>query len=144
MPSRSSMLWLADGGPGTANDLINFPVPHVITWGAEGPPQFGSVGLTVKGSLDVPQGNYLIDAYYDVTCSPTGRGGGTWVGGGTYDGMLQGIGAFAVPVYIPFFGFDSVNGRISLTVTSNGVPQSTSEFSRCLSVDTIFSDAFER
>jgi hypothetical protein len=143
-----------DGGPNTANDGMNFPVPHGITWSTGGPPQFGTVALAVSGYLDVPPGNYEIDAYYDNGCSPVGRGGGTWVGEQSYAGFFPGMGAFSVPVYIPIsffghespndFGYDSVTGRISLTATStDGTHRSTSELSACLSVDTIFTDAFD-
>jgi hypothetical protein len=134
----------ADGGANTANDLMNYPVPNGVSWGTSDPPQFGSVGLTIRGQLDTQAGSYWIDAYYDVDCSATGRGGGTWVGSSTYTAFFTGPGAFEVPVYIPFFSYDSAEGRISLTATSTGDHQSTSEFSRCLSVDTIFTDGLER
>jgi hypothetical protein len=134
----------ADGGPNAANDFMNYPAPYGITWTTGGTPQPGSVELSVGGYLDVPPGNYLIDAYYDLGCSPTGRGGGTWVGEQLYSGLFPGAGAFSIPVYIPIFNFDSANGRLSLTVTARDGHQSTSEFSQCLSVDTIFEDGFER
>src|SRR6185312_8455970 len=66
----------ADGGAFSANDLMNYPVAHAVAWGSSEPPQAGSIALTVGGSIDVPPGNYVIDVYYDLGCSPTGRGGG--------------------------------------------------------------------
>jgi hypothetical protein len=135
----------ADGTNG-ANDLMNYPVPHAVAWDAGAPPQPGSVALTIYGDIDVPVGNYEIDAYYDLGCSPTGRGGGSWVGEQFYTQYFPGRGAFSVLTYIPIFGYDSTNGRLSLTVTSidSGAHHSTSEFSQCLSVDTIFSSGFEQ
>jgi hypothetical protein len=130
-----------DGGTNTANDLMNYPVPHGIVWG--GPPQSGSLALSVNGYLDVPPGSYYIDAYYDFGCSPTGRGGGTWVGQQLYAPLFPGAGAFSVPVYVPIWNFDSSISTLSLTVTSTAGHQSTSEFSRCLSVDTIYSGNFD-
>ena len=145
----------ADGGVNTANEGMNYPVAHGITWGTGAPPQFGTVALTVSGYLDVPPGSYEIDAYYDNGCSPTGRGGGMWVGEEPYTAFFAGIGAFSVPVYIPIsffahasandFGYDTATGRLSLTATSTGgTHHNTSELSSCLSVDTIFKDGFER
>jgi hypothetical protein len=131
----------ADGGPNSANDLMNYPVPNGVVWiGGT-----GSIDLTVRGQLDAQAGFYQIDAYYDVACSATGRGGGTWVGGAPYTAFFTGTGAFEVPVSIPFFNYDSKEGRVSVTATQLGVAhESTSEFSECLSVDTIFANDFER
>jgi hypothetical protein len=135
----------ADGGPNAANDLMNYPVPNSVVWGSSEPPQPGFVALTVRGQLDAQAGFYQIDAYYDVACSATGRGGGTWVGGAPYTAFFTGTGAFEVPVSIPFLSYDSKEGRVSVTATQLGVAhQSTSEFSACLSVDTIFANDFER
>jgi hypothetical protein len=135
-----------DGGVNSANDLMNFPVPHAVAWDISAPPEPGSFALKVSGYLDVPVGGYEIDAYYDTSCSPTSRGGGSWVGEAYYAPLFPGAGAFSLLVYLPISGYDPANGRLSLTATSidAGGHHSTSEFSQCLSIDTIFSNGFER
>ena len=88
---------------------------------------------------------YQVDVYYAHGCNATGRGTAEkWIGSvdNIYVDIASTTAAFSVPVTIP--DFDVANGSLSVTATrqSNG-DGSTSELSRCFSVDTIFRDRFD-
>jgi hypothetical protein len=126
------------------NDLMNYPIPYGLAW-INGPPVPGTFNIAaeIRGTLDLEPGVYRVDAYYGHDCLPTGRGGGGWISGAFFDVAAgEAPKAFTLPAKIP--DYDVANGRVSLTATmvSSGA-YSTSEFSRCLSVDTIFADAFQ-
>jgi hypothetical protein len=127
-----------------ANSLMNYPKPHAFQW-TNGTPIPGTfnIAANIYGLLDLAPGEYQLDAYYDDNCGAAGRGGGGWVGGGAVSIASGGVAAFDVPVTIP--AYDAAHGRVSLTATSIAPGQnSTSEFSECLSVDSIFYDGFDR
>jgi hypothetical protein len=127
-----------------ANGLMNYPQPHAFHW-TNGTPTPGTfnIAASINGLLDLAPGEYQLDAYYDDTCGAAGRGGGGWVGGVTIDIAAAALTAFDVPVTIP--AYDAAHGQVSLTATSTIPGQnSTSEFSECLSVDSIFHDGLER
>ncbi len=127
-----------------ANGLMNYPKPHGFHW-VNGTPVSGTFNIAadIIGLLDLAPGQYQLDAYYDDTCGAAGRGGGGWAGGVAIDIAAGGGAAFDVPVTIP--AYDAAHGRVSLTATSIAAGQnSTSEFSECLSVDSIFYDGLDR
>jgi hypothetical protein len=127
-----------------ANDLQNFPVPHGFRW-SSGTPAAGTFNIPAEigASLETAPGHYQIDAYYDHACSPTGRGGGGWFGGAEIDVLSASPMAIQIPVVVP--DYDSIHGRITLAATRiDPAGGSTSEFSACMPVDAIFSDAFEK
>jgi hypothetical protein len=134
---------LADLDAGV-NDLTNYPVPYGLVW-TNGSPLPGAfdIAAEIRGTLDLQPGLYRVDAYYGHECLPTGRGGGGWISGAFFDVAVgEAPKAFSLLAQIP--DYDVANGRISLatTMVSPG-PFSTSEFSECLSVDTIFHAGFE-
>lgn len=127
-----------------ANGLMNFPQAHAFAW-TSGTPMPGTFNIPahIQGLVDLAPGSYQLDAYYDDSCGAAGRGGGGWVGGAAIDVGAAGATAFDVPVTIP--AYDAAHGRVSLSATALAAGQnSTSEFSGCLSVDSIFFDGFER
>ena len=127
-----------------ANDLQNFPELHGLRW-VNGTPAVGTFNIPaeINGSFDTAPGHYQIDAYYDHTCSSTGRGGGGWLGGAELDVASGSPAAIHLSVVMP--DYDSVHGNVTFAATRvDAAGGSTSEFSPCMSVDTIFSDAFER
>jgi hypothetical protein len=104
-----------------------------------------NIGAEIKGLLDLAPGDYQIDAYYDHGCSPTGSGGGGWVGTMGPISVPPGVPWVSFELFLVIPDFDAAHGKVSLTATRVAEGQnSTSEFSRCLSVDTIFRDVFEK
>lgn len=133
----------ADSDTG-ANDLQNFPEPHGLRW-LNGTPAAGTFNIPaeINGSFDTAPGHYQIDAYYDHTCSPTGRGSGGWLGGTELDVASGSPAAIHLSVVMP--DYDSLHGNVAFTATRvDPAGGSTSEFSPCMSVDAIFRDGFER
>jgi hypothetical protein len=128
------------------NELMNYPQPYAFAW-TNGPPVPGTfnIGAEIKGLLDLAPGDYQIDAYYDHGCSPTGSGGGGWVGTMGPISVPPGVPWVSFELFLVIPDFDAAHGKVSLTATRVAEGQnSTSEFSRCLSVDTIFRDVFEK
>lgn len=129
-----------DVGP---NKLTNYPQPHAFSWvgGTPAPGSTNNVGK-IQGLFDLAPGHYVFDAYYDRTCGASGHGGGGWMGSVELDVAAAGATPFTLFVMTP--DYDPAHAELSVTATQivNG-QGSTSEVSRCLSVDTIFGDDFE-
>jgi parallel beta-helix repeat protein len=126
-----------------ANHLMNYPVPHGLAW-TNGTPMSGTFNIPAEigGLFDLAPGTYQLDAYYDHSCNPIGSGGGSWVGGAQIDVVSGGRQPFDVPIVVP--NYDLANGKLSVTATLIAFgDNSTSEFSRCMALDTIFLDSFD-
>ena len=132
----------SDSGP---NNLQNYPVLHAIAWPQPPTVNGQDIPATLHGSLRsfIGPGAYRIDAYYADGCDAFGRGiAQKWIG--NIDGVTIAAGtlttAFNLPLAIPSYAPNS--GMLSLTAT-NALEGSTSELSKCFSVDTIFKDGVE-
>jgi hypothetical protein len=133
----------SDGGP---NNLQNFPVLRALAWNTPPAPGDSNVGATVSGMLTtfIGPGFYQVDAYYSHGCAANGHGlTATWIGSTDYIYIpaQQFASSFSVSIVVP--DFDPAGGTVSVTATNvTDGEGSTSEASRCLSVDTIFKDSF--